>query len=184
MLTCHAEQWGHNGVLLYNSTVARIRLDVLSPLMLVCSDWWCGWELIIFVLLVVGFFILVACCGIYFFFATRGSPYNVVMYDSKESKASQQHLIAKPETSVGILEPAFVTQTISNNGAFDSSLLSQHQTQQRYDINSNNEIKYQESVKNVSKEDKYQEGMLKHRELDENMIITNFSNLDNHNGQS
>ena len=60
MLTCHAEQWGHNGVLLYNSSVAIIRLEVLSPLMLICSDWLCGWEIIIFALLVVGVFIVVA----------------------------------------------------------------------------------------------------------------------------
>ena len=122
MLTCHAEQWGHNGVLLYNSTVARIRLEVLSPLMLGCLDWWCGWEIIIFVLLVVGLFILVACCGIYFFFGTRGQPYNVVMYDSEENKASQQQLIAKSERPTGIPEPVFATQTASNKAAFAGGL--------------------------------------------------------------
>ena len=120
VLTCHAEQLGHNGVLLFNSSVAIIRLEVLSLRMLICSDWWCEWEILIFVLLVVGVFILVACCGIYFFFATRGTPYNVVMYDGEENKASQQQLIAKPETPVGIPEADFVMQTISNNSAFDS----------------------------------------------------------------
>merc|ERR1712106_7666 len=84
-ITCHAEQRGQNGVLLYNSSVSIIRLEVLSPLMLICMDWWCGWEILIFVLLVVGLFILVACCGMYFFFATRGKPYNLVMYDSENN---------------------------------------------------------------------------------------------------
>ena len=87
MITCQAEQRGRNGVLLYNSTLAILRLEVLSQLMLtsMCLDWWCGWEIIIFVLLVVGLFILVACCGMYFFFATRGKPYNVIKYDSDEN---------------------------------------------------------------------------------------------------
>ena len=103
--------------------MAIIRLELLSPLLLICDDWWCGWEIIIFVLLVVGFLILMACCGIYFFFATRGTPYNVVMYDSQENKASQQQLIAKYETPPVILVPDFVMQTFSNNAAFDAVYL-------------------------------------------------------------
>eukprot|EP00092_Neocalanus_flemingeri_P019108 GFUD01020698.1.p1 GENE.GFUD01020698.1~~GFUD01020698.1.p1 ORF type:complete len:558 (+),score=90.32 GFUD01020698.1:200-1873(+) len=140
MLTCQAEQRGLNGVLLYNSTLAIIRLDVLSQLLLVCLDWWCGWETLIFILLVVGLFLLVACCGMYFFFATRGTPYNVIMYDS-ENKASQQHLIGKPEKPLGIPEPMFISDRDSLNETEHDLSFDQVESvkQQIFDMNSNKE---------------------------------------------
>merc|ERR1712106_997151 len=157
-ITCHAEQRGLNGVLLYNSSVSIIRLEVLSPLMLICMDWWCGWEILIFVLLVVGLFILVACCGMYFFFATRGKPYNLVMYDSEENNASKQHLMFQQETPVRIPDPAFVLQTQTNNSAFDLSLNNQVDYHTYiYDTNSNTESKYQESVQSINNESNKQQ---------------------------
>jgi len=87
-LSCHAEQRGPDGDLIYNSTLASLRLDELSTLALYCSNWWCGWEIIIFVVLVLGLFLLVAFCGIYFFCATRKKPYTVIMYNSEEIKES------------------------------------------------------------------------------------------------
>ena len=99
------------------------------------------------------------------------------MYDSQENKASQQHIVVEYDTPVGIPEPDFVMQTVSNIAAFDCSLLSQHQTQQKYDENSNKESKYQKSLQHINKEDNYQESLIKQRKQDKNMIISNLTNI-------
>ena len=71
----------------------------------------------------------------------------------------------------GIPEQDFVMQTDSNNAAFDNTLLSQQQTMQKYDVNSNKERKCQESL-------------IIQRDQDENMILSNISILNTHNDQT
>ena len=86
VVTCHAEQRDElTGVLVYNSTVVQVRLEqVIIPLPLgECMDWWCEYQVFLFIMLVMFFLIIISCCGMYFFFATRGKPYNIVMYNSE-----------------------------------------------------------------------------------------------------
>jgi len=144
-LSCHAEQRGQGGLLLYNSSLAIIRLEVLSPLMLVCVEWWCGWELIIFILLVVGLLLLVACCGMYFFFATRGKPYNIVMYDSEENNTmSKQQLLRESASTAGSDSTGLYTNVNKTNKS------SYNQTS-KYDMNTSTDSRYQHSIQTNNK---------------------------------
>ena len=86
LVSCHAEQRDElSGNLIYNSSVAVIRLEeVLEPLALAeCLDWYCEYQTFLFIMLVMVVLIIISCCGMYFFFATRGKPYNVIMYNSE-----------------------------------------------------------------------------------------------------
>ena len=86
LISCHAEQRDElSGSLIYNSSVAIIRLEqVFEPLALAeCLDWYCEYQIFLFIMLVMVVLIIISCCGIYFFFATRGKPYNVIMYNSE-----------------------------------------------------------------------------------------------------
>ena len=84
LVSCHAEQ-RHEARLLYNSSVAVVRLEeALVPVAsTLCEDWWCEYQVFLFIMLVMVVLIIFSCCGMYFFFATRGKPYSMVMYNSE-----------------------------------------------------------------------------------------------------
>ena len=84
LVSCHAEQ-RHGARLLYNSSVAVVRLEeALVPVAsTLCEDWWCEYQVFLFIMLVMVVLIIFSCCGMYFFFATRGKPYSMVMYNSE-----------------------------------------------------------------------------------------------------
>ena len=116
MITCQAEQRGQDGHLIYNSSLAVIRLKMTSKLMLKHLDIWSTWEIIIFVLLVVGSLLLLACCGcgMYFCCGTRGDPYTI-MSNSAETQTlrSPSAETQTSETQVGLLEPALqINETV------------------------------------------------------------------------
>jgi len=85
-VTCHAEQRDElTGRLVYNSSVVLVRMEeTIIPLPIMeCVDWWCEYQIFLFIMLVMVVLIIISCCGMYFFFATRGKPYNIIMYNSE-----------------------------------------------------------------------------------------------------
>ena len=98
MVTCHAEQRDEmTGNLVYNSSVVSLRLEeVIVPLLLnECVEWWCEYQVFLFIMLVMAVLILISCCGMYFFFATRGKPYNVIMYNSEHGTWNRDESVVK-----------------------------------------------------------------------------------------
>ena len=137
VVTCHAEQRHlSSSELLYNSSVASIRLEqVVVPVSLTeCLDWWCEYQIFLFIILVTAVLILISCCGMYFFFATRGKPYNAIMYNSEHGTWSRedtvqevkQTLMEKP-VSIVKNNTSFIKQAdiIRNNENLNNSLYSQ-----------------------------------------------------------
>jgi len=113
LVTCHAEQREElSGSLIYNSSVAIIRLEeVLEPLALAeCLDWWCEYQIFLFIMLVMLVLIIISCCGMYFFFATRGKPYNVIMYNS-------EHGTWNRDETVQDVKETLLEKKAENNGA-------------------------------------------------------------------
>ena len=114
LISCHAEQrWDLTGQLIFNSTLETLRMvEVVGKSSVVgdCQDWYCGYEIFLFIMLVLGVLIIFSCCGMYFFFATRGKPYNMVMYNSEHGTWGRDSYVEKEkevkETLIPALKPA------------------------------------------------------------------------------
>ena len=118
LVSCHAEQRDElSGSLIYNSSVAIIRLEeVLEPLALAeCLDWWCEYQIFLFIMLVMVVLIIISCCGMYFFFATRGKPYNVIMYNSEHGTWNRDETVQDVKET--LLEKRPENNFNMNNGA-------------------------------------------------------------------
>ena len=68
--------------------------------------WYCGYEIFLFIMLVLGALIIFSCCGMYFFFATRGKPYNMVMYNSEHGTWNRDTYLEKEKEVKETLIPA------------------------------------------------------------------------------
>ena len=120
LVSCHAEQRdGVTGSLIYNSSVAIIRLEeVLEPMALAeCLDWWCEYQIFLFIMLVMLVLIIISCCGMYFFFATRGKPYNVIMYNSEHGTWNRDDSVQDVKEKL-LEKKADKDLNNMNNGAF------------------------------------------------------------------
>ena len=120
LVSCHAEQRDEvTGSLIYNSSVAIIRLEeVLEPMALAeCLDWWCEYQIFLFIMLVMLVLIIISCCGMYFFFATRGKPYNVIMYNSEHGTWNRDDSVQDVKEKL-LEKKADKDLNNMNNGAF------------------------------------------------------------------
>ena len=74
--------------------------------MLRLQEWYCGYEIFLFIMLVLAVLIIFSCCGMYFFFATRGKPYNMVMYNSEHGTWGRDSYVEKEKEVKETLIPA------------------------------------------------------------------------------
>jgi len=88
----------------------------LEPLALAeCLDWWCEYQIFLFIMLVMAVLIIISCCGMYFFFATRGKPYNVIMYNSEHGTWNRDETVQDVKET--LLEKKAENNFNMNNGA-------------------------------------------------------------------
>jgi len=131
-LSCRAEQRDLTGRLLFNSSAARLVLwEQPAPLPpaggLRCGpEWYCGYEPLLYGLLVAAVIFLIATCGVYFFLVTRGTAYTAILQGSKPGgKEERETVYTKPARPVGLPNPTFVPQRPAAASSINNSFYSQ-----------------------------------------------------------